>query len=157
VDEPHYTNNKENVMEPITNVLSQLGLGLATNAIYDLLKGLAGRSISAQEITQEIQNRINMYGVSIRAETVINALAENGYLMIQRSHLHANQGLIFGSHRGSAVVGNNSALTTNNTAIKAGSGAFMETQGNAQVRQNADGSISFHVGEGGNISIKTSG
>lgn len=141
-------------MDPLLNVLSQLGLGLATNAIYDLLKGLAGKSVSTQQVAQEIQNRINMCGVSMRAETVINALAQSGLLVIQQSHLHANQGLTFGSVQGRAIVGNNSALTTNNTAITAGSGAFMETNGNAQVRQNPDGSISFHVGESGNIAVK---
>ena len=142
-------------MDPLLTILSQLGLGLATNAIFELLKGLAGKSASAQQITQDIQNRINMHGVTVRAETVISALAQNGFLVIQGSHLHANESLVFGSVQGSAVVGNNSALTTNNTAITAGSGAFMETQGNAQVRQNSDGSISFHVGEKGNVSFKT--
>jgi hypothetical protein len=141
-------------MDPLLSTLGQLGLGLATNAVYDLLKGLTGKSAKTQQVTQEIQNRINMHGISMRAETVINALAQNGLLVIQQSHLHGNQGLIFGSVQGSAVVGNNSALTTNNTAITAGSGAFMETQGNAQVRQNADGSISFHVGENGNVKFK---
>lgn len=143
-------------MDPLLNTLGQLGLGLATNAVYDLLKGLAGKSSNTQQVAQEIQNRINMYGVSMRAETVISALALNGFLVIQQSHLYGNQGLSFGSLQGSAVVGNNSALTTNNTAITAGAGAFMETQGNAQVCQNADGSISFHVGENGSVNFKIS-
>lgn len=141
-------------MDPLLTTLGQLGLGLATNAVYDVIKGLAGKSANTQQVAQEIQNRIDMHGISMRAETVINALAQNGFLIIQQSHLHGNQGLTFGSVQGSAVVGNNSALTTNNTAITAGSGAFMETQGNAQVRQNADGSISFHVGENGNVNFK---
>lgn len=142
-------------MDPLLSILSQLGLGLATNAIYDLIKGFAGKNASTQHVAQEIQNRINMYGVSMRAETVINALVQSDLLVIQQSHLHANQGLAFGSVQGRAMVGNNSALTTNNTAITAGLGAFMETNGNAQVRQNPDGSISFHVGEGGNINFKS--
>ena len=143
-------------MDPLLTTLTQLGLGLATNAVYDILKGLAGKSADTQDIANEIQNKINMYGISMRAETVIKALARNGLLVIQQSHLHGNNGLVFGSLQGGAVVGNNSALTTNNTAITAGAGAFMETQGNAQVRQNPDGSISFHVGENGNVSFKTS-
>lgn len=143
-------------MDPLLTTLAQLGLGLATNAVYDLLKGLAGKSADTQTIAKEIQNKINMHGVSMRAETVIEALAKNGFLVIQQSHLHGNNGLVFGSLQGGAVVGNNSALTTNKTAITAGTGAFMETQGNAQVRQNPDGSISFHVGENGNVSFKTS-
>lgn len=141
-------------MDSLLSLLGQLGLGLATNAVHDLLKGLAGKSVNTQQVEQEIQSRINMYGVSMRAQTVIDALAQKGFLAIQQSHLHGHHGLTFGSVQGGAVVGNNSTLTTNKTAITAGSGAFMETQGNAQVRQNADGSISFHVGENGNINFK---
>ncbi len=141
-------------MDPLLTALGQLGLGLATNAIYDLLKGLAGKTVASQQVTKEVQDQINMFGISMRAETVINALAQNGLIVIQQSQLHANQGLTFGSQLGRAIVGNNSTLSTNNTAITAGSGAFMETQGNAQVRQNSDGSISFHVGKGGNINMK---
>jgi len=95
-----------------------------------------------------------MHGVSMRAETVISSLAQNGFLVIQQSHLHGNLGLTFGSVQGSAVVGNDSTLTTKNTAITAGCGAFLETQGNAQIRQNSDGSISFHVGESGSVNFK---
>ena len=150
---PH---SKGGNMDPSLSTLSQLGLGLATNAVYDLLKSFAGKTAETRQFAQEVQNRINMYGVSIRAETVINALAQNGFLVIQQSHLHCNQGLVFGSVQGSAIVGNNSKMTTKNTAITAGSGAFIETQGNAQVRQNPDGSISFHIGESGTINLKVS-
>ena len=141
-------------MEQLLTVLGQLGLGVATNAVYDLLKGAVGHSVDKATLTQEVQNRINLHGVTMTAETVINALAQNGILVIELSKLHANETLTFGSQIGSAVVGNNSVLTTNKTAIAAGSGAFMETNGNAQVRQNSDGSISFHVGDGGNINWK---
>jgi hypothetical protein len=141
-------------MEQLLAVLSQLGLGLATNAVYDLLKGVVGHSVDKSILIQEVQNRINLHGVTMTAETVINALAQNGVLVIVQSKLHANEALTFGSQIGSAVIGNNSVLTTNRSAITAGAGAFMETKGNAQVRQNSDGSISFHVGDGGNINWK---
>ncbi|MCE2745650.1 MAG: hypothetical protein LW710_07055 [Burkholderiales bacterium] len=141
-------------MDPLFSTLAQLSLGLATNAVYDLLKGLTGKSVDTQNVVQEIQDRINMYGVSMHAESVISALAQSGFLVIQQSHLHGNQGLSFGSFRGKAVVGNNSSLKTNSTVITAGSGAFLETQGNAQVRQHVDGSISFHVGDNGNVNFK---
>ena len=141
-------------MDPLLGVLGQLGLGLATSGVYDLIKGFAG-SISRHEFTSEVQNRINMKGVSMSAETVIDALVRNGFLTIQQSHLYANESINFGSYQGGAVVGNDSSMRTDKTAIEAGAGAFLETQGNAQVRQNPDGSISFHTGEDGSISIKT--
>ncbi|HVS83891.1 MAG TPA: hypothetical protein VHE60_19315 [Pyrinomonadaceae bacterium] len=143
-------------MDPILSVLSQLGLGLATSGVYDLLKGLAARSVSRQEFTNEVQNRISMMGVSMRAETVIDALVREGFLTIEQSNLYASESLNFGSYQGGAIVGNNSSMRTDKTAIEAGAGAFLETQGNAQVRQNPDGSISFHTGEDASVSFKTS-
>lgn len=70
-------------MDPLLNCLSQLGLGLATNALYDLIKSLAGRRVSAQEFAHQVQNEVNQHGVSVSAETVINALTQNGFLSIQ--------------------------------------------------------------------------
>lgn len=144
-------------MDPLLTLLSQLGLGLATNAIYELLKTLGANPVEQQALLTEIQNRINLHGITMRAETVISALNQDGYLSIQGSHLYAPTALVFGSQKGAAVVGNNSTLQTTKTSIFAGSDASMETQGNAQVRQNPDGSISFHTGEDGSINIRTGG
>ena len=135
-------------MDPILNLLSGLGLGLATNSIYDLLKAFANKQINSQRLPNEVQNQINLHGLTMSAETVINALVQNGYLSIENSHLYASKALIFGSQQGGAVVGNSSSLRTDRTAITMGAGAFMQSQGNAQVRQNADGTITFHIGVG---------
>jgi hypothetical protein len=141
-------------MDAIT-LLAQLGLGLATNAVYDLIMHLSDKEIAADELVTEIQNRIDLHGVNMNAEGVISALAQNGFISIKGSYLHANESLVFGSEAGGASVGNDSKLTTDKTAIETKGNASMNTVGNAQVRQNADGSISFHVGEDGNINIKT--
>ena len=140
-------------MELVT-LLGQLGLGLATSSIYDLLKSCAKEEIPAEKLTEEIQNQINLHGISMQAETVISALAEHGFISIKGSQLHANESLIFGSVEGGASVGYDSKLSTDRTAIEAKGNASMETVGNAQVRQNPDGSISFHVGQGKGDSIK---
>jgi len=144
-------------MDPLLALLSQLGLGLATNAIWDYLKSLATSPIEQKALAEEIQNRINLHGVTVRAETVISALAQRGFISIRNSNLYAPTALIFGSVQGAAVVGDNSTLATAKTSIVAGKGASLETIGNAQVRQNPDGSISFHTGEGGGINLKTGG
>lgn len=141
-------------MEMLT-VLGQLGLGLATSAIYDLLKGCAGKEVPAKALEAEIQNQINLHGITMRAETVIRALSDNGFISIKGSHLHANDSIVFGSVVGGASMGNNSKFTTNNTAIHASGNASMHTIGNAQVRQNPDGSITFHTGEDGTIEFRT--
>ena len=144
-------------MDPLLNCLSQLGLGLATNAIYDLLKSLASKPLEQKALLNQIQNRIDLNGVAMRAETVISALTQDGFLSIQGSHLYAQNSLVFGSQGGSAVAGNNSTLQTSKTSIVAGQGASIKTQGNAQVRQNPDGSISFHTGGDGSIGFYTGG
>jgi hypothetical protein len=144
-------------MDPLLALLSQLGLGLSTNAIYDILRSLASKPIEQKALLEEIQNRINLNGVAMRAETVISALTQNGFLSIQGSHLYASNRLVFGSQGGSAVVGNNTTLQTAKTSIVAGHGASIQTQGNAQVRQNPDGSISFHTGGDGSIGLYSEG
>jgi hypothetical protein len=138
-------------MDPVVALLSQLGLGLATNAVYDLLKSLAASPLEQKPLLEEIQNRINLNGVTMRAETVISALTQNGFLSIQGSHLYATNSLVFGSQGGTAVAGNNTTLQTSKTSIVMGQGASIQAQGNAQIRQNADGSISFHTGGDGSI------
>ena len=144
-------------MDPLLNLLSQLSLGLATNAIYDLLKSLASKPLEQKALWDQIQNRIDLNGVTMHADTVISALTQNGFLSIQGSHLYAHDGLAFGSQGGSALAGNNSTLQTAKTSIVAGQGASIQTQGNAQVRQNPDGSISFHTGSDGVIGFYTGG
>ena len=144
-------------MDPVLNLLSQLGLGLATNAIYELLKSLATKPLEQKALLDQIQNRIDLNGVTMRAETVISALTQKGFLSIQGSHLYAHNGLVFGSQGGAAIAGNNSTLQTAKTSIIAGQGAAIQTQGNAQIRQNPDGSISFHTGSDGTIGFYTNG
>ena len=138
-------------MDQMLALLGQLGLGLATNAIYDLLKLTATTPTDRKQLEQQIENQIRLHGVKMEASTVIDAVAQNGFISIQGSHLYAPSAMTFGSHVGGAIVGNNSTLRTDKTAITASADALMSTQGNAQVRQNPDGSISFHTGPGGSV------
>jgi hypothetical protein len=66
----------------------------------------------------------------MKAETVISALAERV--------------LLFGGQGGSAHI-TGSILKSPRTEIHTGAGASFETQGNGHIRQNSDGSISFHA------------
>ena len=133
-------------MNGLFEILNQLSLGVASNAIYDYLKSVLGKNPSKQEVTDAIQNLINMNGIDIKADTVINALAENGFLLIENSRLHANETLVFGSVKGGAVISNGSQLSTDKSATVIGQGAAIRTSGNAFISHNADGSVSFHVG-----------
>ncbi len=140
-------------MVDLLGLLGNLGLGIASNAIYDLLKDESVSQADKTVLEERLQNIINLKGVTMRAETVIKALAANGFLVIKGSQIHANKDLIFGSVTGSAIAGDGTKMSTDRTSIDAGKDAFVQTNGNAQVRQNSDGSISFHVGENGSDSV----
>lgn len=75
---------------------------------------------------------------------MISALAERGLLSIQGSDLYADEALLFGSQGGSARI-TGSTLKTPRTEIHIGDKASIQTQGNGHIRQNPDGSISFHA------------
>jgi len=134
----------------IASGLGNLGLGVASNAAYDFLKAkFANRSqITPAELQGALDEFLVVHKVNANAATVINLLAEKGYLQVTQSHLHANDELSFGANAGATfVVGDRTQTTTAKTAIKAGQGAFIAGSG-AGVVQNPDGSISFHVGSG---------
>ena len=128
----------------VETVLEQLGVGVLTNGIYDLLRTLAAKGASLLEFHEAVQGCINVHGASIKAETIISALAKDGILQIHGSQLEANQSLIFGSEGGTAKI-TGSTLRTATTTIEVGADAQIATSGQAQIRQNPDGSISFHV------------
>ena len=134
-------------MDSLLSVLGQLGLGLATNGIYDYLKSCMGKDISASDLEKQLQNRIDISGAQLKAQTIIRALTEKGYLNVTNSHLYAVNSIAFGSIQGEASIGDNSSLTTKNSAIHIGNNASIKTLGNAKIIQHEDGSISFHVGE----------
>lgn len=134
-------------MDPFTT-LSALGLGVGANAVYDYLKTTlaAPTPPSAQAFEAGLQNVINLSGVQMSAETVIEALAKQGIINIVGSNLHGAGGLTIGSQGGQSWFGDDSVATTNKTAIHAiGVGTGIRTTGNAKVVQHPDGSIRFYT------------
>ncbi len=133
-------------MDPLLALLGELGLGVASNAVYDFLKIKLVKA-DKQQANQELSNILKLHGVNIDAETVITALASKGFISIDSSHIYAKESISFGSVVGSAVAGNNTTLRTDKTAVVMGQGAYIQTQGNAQMQLNKEGSITFHVGQ----------
>jgi len=70
-------------MDPLFDLLGQLGLGLATNAIYDLLKLTVTAPADREHLEQQIENQIRLHGVTMKASTVIEAVAQHGFITIQ--------------------------------------------------------------------------
>ena len=133
-------------MDPqFSAILGELGLSMFANSLYDVMKtNFMSRNVSKEEWIKSIQDCIDVHGVSMRAETVISALAEQGFLSISGSDLVADEALLFGSQGGSARI-TNSTLKTPRTEIQVGVNAAIKTEGMGHIRQNADGSISFHT------------
>lgn len=140
-------------MDPILACLMQMGVGVASSAVYDCLKHLSRKSTDRKTVESNVQNILKIQGIQMRASTIIDALIKDGYLVINNSDLYAPDSITFGTIQGTAIAGDSTRLHTDRTSIDAGQGAFLKTTGNAQVRQNPDGSISFHVGENGGDSI----
>ncbi|MEJ2761621.1 MAG: hypothetical protein P8126_08830 [Gammaproteobacteria bacterium] len=67
-------------MDQLLSLLSGLKLGLATGAIYDLVKINGGNATNLYDLTYAIQDQLNMHGVTGDANTVVGALARHGYL-----------------------------------------------------------------------------
>jgi hypothetical protein len=128
----------------LASILNGLGLGVISNSLYDTLKGLMSRNATTEDCAKAIQDCIVVHGVSMRAETVISALADHGLLRISDSDLIADDALLFGGQGGSARI-TDSTLKTPRTEIQVGANAAIKTEGMGHIRQNADGSISFHT------------
>jgi len=133
-------------MDPQLSVIfGELGLGMLANSLYDVIKTkFMSRNGSKDDWIKSIQDCIAVHGVSMRAETVISALAQYGVLSISGSDLAADEALLFGSQGGSARI-TDSTLKTPRTEIQVGVNAAIKTEGMGHIRQNADGSISFHT------------
>ena len=140
-------------MDPLLTFLMQLGIGVASSGVYDYLKQQSRKSIDRKTVESNVQNILEMQGIQMRASTIIDALINNGYLVIRGSDLYAPDSITFGTIQGTSIAGDGTRFHTDRTSIDAGQGAFLKTKGNAQVRQNPDGSISFLVGENGDDAI----
>ena len=132
------------MVSEFASILGELGLGVLSNSLYEALKTLVSRQASKEDCIKATQDCIDVHGVSMRAETVISALADHGLLSISGSDLVANEALLFGSQGGSARI-TDSTLKTPRSEIQVGVKAAITTKGNGHIRQNADGSISFHT------------
>jgi hypothetical protein len=132
----------------ILSILNGLGLGVCSNAIYDFIKSdfANHRSQAKADFEHRLDAFLRINGQKIQANTIIQALANEGKLVISQSQLYAPEQIVMGAaHGASFAFGDNSTSTTNNTGIQAGAGAWI-TGSNAAIVQGTDGSISFYVG-----------
>jgi hypothetical protein len=136
-------------MDPLSSVIAQLGLGVASNVIYDVAKHLITRrqSTSPDELAKELRTNVSILsveGANILGQTVIDVFAKNGWILIKGTQLFATDAIMMRSTDGTGFsFGDGSSSSTSKTRIDAGLGAKIVGQGGAGIRQNEDGSIGF--------------
>ena len=131
----------------LQEIITSIGGNIISNAFYDGFKSIfTENSIPKKYLEDELNNLLHLHNVNVQGNLLITILAKNGYIKIEGSYIYSNTNIIMGSQGdGQFSFGNNSTSETKNTKIEAGYGAFIKGSGNAQIRQNEDGSISFHV------------
>jgi hypothetical protein len=142
-------------MIDLADVLANLGFGVASNAIYDVIKSyfMNNPAPTVAGLEQALRNVIVANKMTVRAATVINMLAQSGAIVIKDSSLFAPHQIFYVAQNGARVFfGGTGTSATDATAISSrGRDSGMSLIGSAEVRQNADGSISFHTGPEGSI------
>lgn len=130
-------------MDPL---LVQLGIGVASNAIYDFVQlKIASKTLTEKELANELTAFLHIEGQIIKAERIISFLAQNGDILIKKTSIKSNDSIVLASsNKTTLTLGDNSVSQTPSTSIEAGDGARIIIQGGAQVRQDdKDGSIRF--------------
>jgi hypothetical protein len=141
-------------MDPVASLLRDLGINIAASAMYDFFRTrfLSGGQ-NRQALETDLNSFLSLNGVHVSAATVIDAFAAKGLLEVRGTTLYAPQSITMGAAAGATFAfGFDSVSRTDSTAIHAQGDAVMHGT-NAEVRQNPDGSVSFHVGGDGHVAI----
>lgn len=131
----------------LSHLLSNLGLNVASNAIYDFVRIAIQRSPEStrDSLQKELSAFLHVEGADTKAETIITFLAQRGDIVITGSRIYAKEKIEMSSAPGTKFVfGDNSSSSTAKSSIQVGHGAFIQGQGGAKIVQNSDG-ISFHT------------
>lgn len=119
----------------LEELLVSLGLNLAANAIHEIIKKFAreGKEPTIENLQRYLSSHMNVDGAQIKAEKIIEFLAQHGNIVINSSSIHAARQVTMASNYGTVCVfGNNSTSTTNQTGIVAGQGAQIVMSGGGQ-------------------------
>lgn len=132
-------------MENLNQLLTSLGINLASSAIYDLIRTFAGeKKFFTEDFKKELVSLIKVENASVKADKIIDFLAQRGDINISGSYIFANESISFKSWQGTAFsFGNGSVSETKKSKISAGQGARIIGKGGAKVVQDGDGNINF--------------
>ena len=132
----------------LSQLLLNLGLNVASNAIYDVVRSALRRDpkISRDSLKKELSVFLRIDGADIKADTIITFLAEHGDIVITGSQIYATEKIELESAPSTKfILADKSSSSTLKSSIQVGQGASIQGQGGAKIVQNPDGSISFYT------------
>ena len=108
------------------SLLSQLGIGVASSFIYDLLKGCAKKFVQPhfEDYKRELLPYISVRNAEVVANTIIEFAAHNGDIVISGSEIFSQKSISFeSSPKGSFELKDGTYSSTKDTSMQAGMGA----------------------------------
>jgi hypothetical protein len=128
------------------NIVSSLGGGIISNALYDTIKRIIFNSSSKEELIKKLKSSLHLNGVKINAASFVTIIANKGFIKIEGSKITSNSSITLGSALGGEfIIGNNSTSQTDKSSIVMNGQSFIHMTGNSKIEQTEDGSINFHT------------
>jgi hypothetical protein len=130
----------------LDKLVSDLGLNIAGNLLYDKLKEVFSNSekISTEELKNSLVSYLNIENANIVADKMIRFLAERGDIDINGSEIFAKKSILYSSGQNTSFSLENSNSFTDKTGVILNNGKIIGTNGGG-MRQNEDSSISFRA------------
>lgn len=130
----------------LEQLLLELGLGITSNFIYGVIKNyIANKSNPTIEgLKETLISYIKIDSANVKADKIIQFLAENGDIIISDTHIYASKSIIMESNQNTKFdFGNNSSSKTNKSSIEAGNNCHIIGTGGARIEQDKEGNIKF--------------
>lgn len=130
----------------LNEYLIQLGIevsaGVASTAISQLL---SKKTFTKMELVETLKS-LSIINAEIRADNIIQFLAQKGDIAIQGTNIYSNHSIEMSSGLGTSVLfGHNSKSTTQKSSIETGHGAHLSMKNGGSIRQDKNGNIIFSV------------
>lgn len=131
----------------LQDLLTSLGLNIASNAIYEFIKTFfAGKTNPTEEECKEaLKAFLSIENAHIYSDKIIKFLAAKGDIIISGSSIFSGESITYESSSSTNFqIKNNTNSKTNHTSIEIGSGASIKGAGGASITQTDQG-ITFSI------------
>ncbi len=135
-------------MIEISQALADLGIKVGVSVLSHIVEGYFAKSTSpsVEGLKKELVSSLNLTNAEVKADKLIEFLAENGNITISDTSIYAKDKIVMASSKGTSFTfGNDSISETKNTKIEARGNSSIVGKGKAKIVQDEDGSIRFYV------------